>query len=270
MAIPSFDRPENYLNSNSRILALEVRDRNKPDGDPIAYVVVEREEKYCTDNSGQIENASIVLYYDAITTNQNFWQKPKYFKGEYSRSSGGKETVSITGGSVLLDLPGLHGNHIATYLMHEILTWAKQWPGATVLPVYLSPVDARDDDNKKRRNRLYEQLGLKFNYVDTENREGTSSSKQVSDLNNVESWKKNIRELDVRECIAELLCKNESLKRDLSSNENVIQHLKDEIKRATAKPICWALRKTGRRILRLLIFVVFGVVLANWIKQWSP
>lgn len=51
-------------------------------------------------------------------------------------------TVSITAGSltegiVVIDPPFLNGHGLGTYLMNEIIRWAKRWPNANVNTINL-------------------------------------------------------------------------------------------------------------------------------------
>lgn len=273
MTIPSFDWCNDRAITKPRILVLEVRDRNKPDGDPIAWLIVEREETYCKDDSGHVWEASMCLSYEAIEPKHPRCWRKGFFSGKYFGYSEGTASVSLTGGAVFLDPPELQGHRIGTYLMNEIVTWAKQWPDAIVQPVTLVERQAQAD-NKDRRNRFYERFGLVFDYADPEHRKGQSRPMPVSSLKNVETWKENIRELDIREYIAGILHDNERMELDLSTKQLAIQCLLDESRRAADQPFRWALRQTWWRISPLLlpggILLAFVVVLIVRIKQWSP
>lgn len=69
-------------------------------------------------------------------------------------------------------LTGLRGFRVGTYLMAEIVTWARQWPLAEVMKIELSWQDeklgAHNGNNKVRRDRFYEQFGIEFIPSETE------------------------------------------------------------------------------------------------------
>lgn len=54
-------------------------------------------------------------------------------------------------GAVFLDLPGLDGQRIGTYLMNEIVQWVQQSPETTVNSIELL-VGQAHGDNKAWRN----------------------------------------------------------------------------------------------------------------------
>ena len=121
--------------------------------------------------------------------NEEIYKKPGlngFFTGKYSQIS---NSVSITGGGVFLDPSGLRGNRIGTYLMYHIVSLAKYWPNAEVENIKLD-VDETKSENKIRRNKLYEQIGLVFDYSDPKNKGGISRSMPVEKLIIVENWKK--------------------------------------------------------------------------------
>lgn len=69
MALPSLAhgyRDEQRV--KPRILVLEVRPRERPDGEPVAWVLIEREEIYqCDPKDGRVYEATIRFYYQHIT-----------------------------------------------------------------------------------------------------------------------------------------------------------------------------------------------------------
>ena len=111
-------------------------------------------------------------------------------------------------GAVFLDLPGLEGQRIGTYLFNEIVTWAQQWPDATVQGVRLEAGQSHGE-NKARRNWFYEQFGLVFDYSDPEHKSGRSQPMLVKNLIPVDAWKQNIRERRMQEYMAERLYSEE-------------------------------------------------------------
>lgn len=253
MALPSFDSGwQDGKRVKPRIYALEIRDRAKPDGDAIAWLIVERQEIYRRgERDGPISEASIRLSYERIEAKHSRPASGKgYFCGGYSRGFGDSAPlVSLTSeststGAVFLDLPGLQGQRIGTYLMNEIVTWARQWPDASVRPVELLDGQAHGE-NKVRRNRFYEQFGLEFDYRDPEHREGVSLPMLAKNLTPVDAWKDNLCERDLRDYLGEVLSENQRLKLELSMRDRAVKELSGDIKRAEAHPVRWALRRVG-------------------------
>ena len=104
--------------------------------------------------------------------------------------------VSITGGGIMINDYSLHGYRIGTYIMNQIVTWAKKWPDADVRRIKLAEIDAKTDIAKIRRNRFYEQFGISFEFSDDEKRSGSSFPIRASSLNQVSTWESNIEEVN--------------------------------------------------------------------------
>ncbi|TJZ66691.1 hypothetical protein [Chitiniphilus eburneus] len=271
MALPSFDSGwRDGARIKPRICILEIKDRDKLDGEPIAWLFVEREETYRRDDrDGSVYEASIRLSYERIAPKHSYRMSGKgHFSGGFSRGYGDGSSVSLTSestsrGAVFLDLPGLEGQRVGTYLMNEIVQWVRQWPEATVRSVELLSGQAHGE-NKARRNRFYEQFGLKFDYRDPEQREGLSRPMLSEALTPVETWQSNIRECDVREYLGGVLYDRDRLGFELSQRERAIRNLSDEIKRAEAHPVRWALRQLWWRIApplgQVTILLIFAVM----------
>lgn len=272
MALPSFEIGwKDGEPVKPRIYVLEIRDRDKPENDPIAWLFIERQETCRRDErDGSIYEASICLSYERIAPKHSCLAKDKgYFSGGYSRGFGDVPFVSLTSestsrGAVFLDLPSLEGQRIGTYLMNEIVLWVQQWPEASVRSVELLPGQAHDEKNKVRRNRFYEQFGLVFDYLDLEEREGLSRPMFAAELTPVDTWKRNICEWDVREYLGEALYEREQLAFKLPQRELAIKNLSEEIKRAEARPVRWALQRLWWQISPLLGLVLFILVLLIW------
>ncbi len=190
MGLPAFDanwREKQRI--KPRICVLEVRDRLKPDGEPIARLFVQRQENYRRDDrDGQMYEASIRLSYQTIEPKHSLRSRISgSFEGSYSRGfREGEASVSLIGGALFLDPAELRGQRIGTYLMNEIVVWAQQWPEAKVRPIKLLSGQA-EEENRDRRNRFYERFGLVFAYSDPEHREGVSKSMPVKKLTPVTS-----------------------------------------------------------------------------------
>lgn len=246
MALPSFDRawPERK-GMKPRILVLEIRDKDRVEESPLCWIVVEREEKYERDSNDEICSASIRLSYRRITGKHPSYESGHgQFDGSYSRffNAVSLTSSSMAAGSVYLGLPELHGQRIGTYLMNVVVEWVQQWPDAAVNPIELRMGQARAD-NKARRNRFYEQFGLRFDYLDSGKREGLSRPIQVRALNVVETWKKNIFEHTMFDHLAERLDAVESAQAKLAALNHAYVCLREKQKNAEARPFRWAIKR---------------------------
>jgi len=247
MSLPSFDRTwKNKSPIKPRIQVLEVRPREEPDGEPIAWLVVERTETYQRGEAdGPVKEATIRLVCERIM--------PKFshavtgraeFSGAYDKDAGvvSLASLSVTGvGSIFNDLAGLRGQRVGTYLLNEIVTWAKQWPDATVKSIELL-VHQASEENTERRNRFYEQFGLVFDYRDPKHEEGFSRRMPGRDLNQVDTWRQNIKEWSMDEYLATTLYDAERARADLRAREQAVRNLVSDRNQAEAAPLRWALR----------------------------
>lgn len=246
MALPSFDRawPERK-GVKPRILVLEIRDKDRVEESPLCWIVVEREEKYERDANNEICSASIRLSYRRVTTRHSSYENGHgHFDGCYSRifNAVSLTSSSMANGSVYLGLPELYGQRVGTYLMNVVVEWVQQWPDAAVNPIELRMGQARAE-NKARRNRFYEQFGLRFDYLDSGKREGVSRPMQVRALNVVETWEKNIFEHSMFDHLAEHLDAVESAQAKLAALSHAYAYLSEEQKKAEARPFRWAIKR---------------------------
>ena len=256
MTLPAFDdgwRGKQRIKPS--VCILEVRDRGRPGGEPIARLFVHREESYrFDDRDGQMYEGSIRLSYQTIEPKHSLRSRVSgSFDGSYSRGlRDGDASVSLVGGALFLDPSELRGQRIGTYLMNEIVAWAHQWPEATVRPIKLLSGQA-EDENRARRNRFYERFGLKFAYRDPDHREGASKPMPVRELTPVTSWEANISERDPRDYLAELLFEREHLAIEASRHDMVIKRLSATLEDARRHPIRWATKHLWWRLQPALI-----------------
>ncbi|MCW5231690.1 GNAT family N-acetyltransferase [Verminephrobacter eiseniae] len=256
MALPVFDaawRGKQRLKPS--VCALEVRDRAKPDGEPIARLFVQREESYRRDDRDrQMYEASISLSYQTIEPKHSFRSPVSgSFDASYSRGFlEGEASVSLVDGALFFDPAELRGQRIGTYLMNEIVTWAQQWPDAKVRSIKLLSGQAHED-NRDRRNRFYERFGLKFAYSDPAHEEGLSKPMPAKELTPVTTWEANIRERDPREYLAELLYERDSMALEASRRDTVIKNLSARLEEANSHPIRWAARRLWWRLQPILV-----------------
>ena len=273
MALPSFDNGWREGQSvKPRILVLEIKDKDRPDDKALGWVLVEREETYRRDpRDGTIYEASIRLSYQRITAKFSHRDGGKgRFDGSYSRNFNAVSltSTSMSKGAVFLDLPGLDGQRIGTYLMNEIVQWVQQWPETTVNSIELLAGQAHGD-NKARRNWSYEQFGLVFDYTDPEHREGRSRPMLAGALVKVETWKQNITEHRMLDYLAAVLYAEERATSELQARDRACAQLIAEQRRAEARPVRWALR---RLYIHYASTVLAGLVLTAlvgmaWIKM---
>lgn len=261
--IPSFESGwADEQRTKPRILVLEVRPPKHPERPPVAFLVVERNEVIRRDSrNNSIYDASITLSYEVITDRRYLGDGQRgEFAGCYSKTWGlvSLTSSSIVHGAVFLDPDWLRGHRVGTYLMNEIVTWAKRWPDAEVKSIELNAGQG-GDENRDRRNEFYEQFGLEFDYSDPEHRAGKSKPMLVKDLNLVEKWEDNITEHRMFDFLANTLAAKESALFDLKLSKQSNGELIAAQRRAERHPIRWALRRFYYRSEALIII---GAILA--------
>lgn len=251
------------------MLVLEVKDKKQPEAKALGWVLVEREETYQRAPDGAICEASIRLSYRRITIKGSHHGGKGWFDGSYSRhfNAVSLTSPSMSGGAVFLDLPGLRGQRIGTYLMNEIVQWVQQWPDANVNSIELIAGQSCDD-NKIRRNWLYEQFGLVFDYFDSEHREGRSQPILARALTTVEAWKQNIFEHRIFDSLSLVLGALEHATLELQVCEQTRTQLIAEQRKAEARPLLWALKQLYYRhstvFIGIILFIVVGMI---WVKM---
>lgn len=236
----------------SDLVLLEVHDRLAGiGGKPIAWLLVSRSEEVRKRTpDGRVRESEITLRYRRLGHDVNPGVSQSGWFGGGFCESGDQAVVSLTSrstqtsGGVFLDLHGLESQRIGTYLMNQIVLWAKQWPGAQVSTITLQESDGRREDNRMRRNRLYEQFNIKFDYGrDTALRAGQSLPMAAEDLRPVTSWEQNIVVRQIAEWASEALDKQAHLQGELEHARRVIKARNEEIKAAEKRPVRWALSR---------------------------
>lgn len=247
MAIPSFnDEYADGQRGKPRIQVLEIRDRDHPDGEPIALLLVERQVTYRRDKpDGPVYEASIRLSYEQILPRHaRHAGGDKEFCGGYSAAHNrvSLSSTSALPSAVFLDPPELRGQRIGTYLMNEIVMWAQRWPDAIVNSVSLSSGQASNEDSKNNRNTFWEQFGLVFDYSDPEHKEGRSRPMPVKELTPTDEWTKNITERYVLDYLADVLYAERQATADLRQRTKILDERSADIRKAEDSPIRWALK----------------------------
>lgn len=185
------------------------------------------------------------------------------FAGKYTASS---NTLSVTNGWVFID-PVLRGLRLGTYCLREIALWAQQWPTADIEAIKLSEVDA-SDDNRERRNSLYEKLGIRFEFADPiTRRSGISIPMKASELTPRESIPKNIEEFSLLDFLRSSRQEIEDTTDALAGKENAVRYWKGEVQAWETRPIRTAasllLEKTSVQVA-ILTAIVAG---AYWLQR---
>ncbi len=236
--------------SNSNVCVLEVRAVDQPEGiAPLAWLMVERCVEFRHDANGALRAAKICMSCRVI--DKQFSRKEHrttYFHGAYDPSFGMVSLTAssvTTGGYVVIENSYLKGHRIGTYLMNEIVKWVQQWPEATVNTVTLLSSQS-DSVNKARRNRIYEQFGLLFDYDDPEQTKGSSREMLVKQLNAVDTWKKNISVHSMQDYLARVLFESENFSFELAQRDRAVKELIVERRGSEARPIRWALGQIFR------------------------
>ena len=253
-----------------RVLILEIRDKNNPKGEPIGWVMTERDEKYSLEASSQcVDEAMIRLAYQRVSSNPNIASyEHGEFCGYYSKA---RNIVSITSGSLsggyvsIEELHDLKGQRIGTYLMNEIIQWAKQWPAAAVKTIRLDAGQATSD-NTVRRNRFYEQFGIEFDFEDDQGRVGQSRPMQAHSLQLVDKWQKNITEYHLIPYLRDILRKLELTNMALDRSERALKYQLAEREAAERSPVQWLVRQIMTRYLSVLI--ACGLIIVIAITVW--
>jgi hypothetical protein len=70
--------------------------------------------------------------------------------------------IWIGDGRIDIQIPALRGLGLGSIFMYWLIGWIKERPNVPVVPIDLCIEDARTPEERDRRNRFYERLGLKF------------------------------------------------------------------------------------------------------------
>lgn len=206
---PAWEAPPRQI---PELVILEVRAKSSPihgseaqsgavSSEPLHRILVERRLKFKSTTNDDIEYASIELRYARI----GGWERDAQSEAKGSMSAGyarhlntislAKAEVNGTTGAVFLAMQGgiPRGMRIGTYLMNEIVSWAKHWPDANVQPIALVKGQAVDAEDRAIRNAFWGKFGFRLQFDDAEHREGRSLPMKARELTNSTSWATNIR-----------------------------------------------------------------------------
>lgn len=177
------------------------------------------------------------------------------FSQHHNKGSITSSTVSSRGG-VMLGLSKLSGQRIGTYLMGRVVEFVRQLPDAALNSVFLSEVDA-SDENRERRNRFYEQFGLRFEFDGPGRREGRALPMRCGDLTAEvakAAWSRNVVEYEGGAGFEKLVELYEAEAARGEPLERELRWRKAEMARRDANPLRWALT----------------VVFTRWFYQLGP
>lgn len=269
MGQASFDSIwENGSRGSPELQVLKVRNRKNLDGPVIGHFLIERRERKRTTDRWATADVTISVSYREISSDCYGRETARgEFRGSYHAHV---NTVSITagsltGGMVVIDPPSLQGHHLGTYLMNEIIRWAKRWPDATVNTVTLLQGQSHGE-NRERRNRFYEQFGLKFDYTSSERKAGTSLPMLAQELSLMDSWKKNISEHNLLEFLDDILYCKKVAEDELVHRTRAVKELCAEQRRIEARPLRWAFGQHAASILWGAALVLTTILV--WERYW--
>jgi hypothetical protein len=248
LTLPSFDPSWTYgAKDKPRVLILVVMDRLGKNEGPVAHIAVEREHGCQIDPEAAgagpdaVVGATLTLHYRVIGAGDT---QGGTFTGCYCAISNviSLSSLSTLPGAIFLDPDSIQGQRIGTYLMNEIVSWAKQWPQAMVNSITLNASQG-DFENKDRRNRFYEQFNLCFAYTDASKVAGVSQSIPAGQLVTVDTWQQNITEVPVHMFISQLLEMNHRFDLDKAIWKNTFKTMQAEQDAADRSPILWGIRR---------------------------
>ncbi|WP_157130029.1 hypothetical protein [Achromobacter ruhlandii] len=244
------------------VYVLEVRDKHKPEGLPIRWILVERTETRSVGHDGKLIRARIRMAFQPLRVDGSLYlEDGGFFAGSYSPGVAGRPSdLSITaediyGGNVMIKSAALRGNRIGSHLMNEIVEWAMKWPDASVMPIMVAAVDA-GPDNRERRNKFYGNFGITFPPCDGPLIEGRSLPMLAAQLTPHRTWEQNIVVKDIPSYIDELRKQVWSLKVENSKNASHVKHLEGVIEKAEDAPLRWAWGHLATRAAGLVLWLL--------------
>lgn len=239
---------EDAQRENLRVI--QVRHRDTPNSEsPDATLMIQRIEQ----TIGQ--GFRLTLRVKRIDSQRPHGSNEFCWAACYSQASfGNAERVKLTdgecrsGGDVRMRFSGLIGYRIGTYLMTEIVSWAKQWPTAEVMQIKLSWEDEKpgawDGMNVPRRNRFYEQFGIEFEPGESElQRTPYSKYMHASNLTTDDAdraWRLNIQEMNASDWLVEQQRQLEEQEGELAKLKRMAANRQAKIDRIEAHPYRYA------------------------------
>ncbi len=253
-------------------VVLRVNDREAPEQFR-AWILMEVTETYQLDlraTPARPTEGKIEIRYRAVGDRWSCGTFSGSFSQRHSKGSITSSMVSSRGG-VLLGLSKLSGQRIGTYLMGRVVEFVRQLPDAALNSVFLSEVDA-SDENRERRNRFYEQFGLRFQFDGPGRREGRSLPMRCGDMTTdaaKTAWGRNIVEYEGGagfERLVELYGAEAARAEPL---ERALRWRKAELDKRDAHPLRWALKVVLTRWFdRLGPFLLVATLISLAVWRW--
>jgi hypothetical protein len=226
---------------------------------------------------GEVYEAKLVVHYQVVASSPFRRKRPTRpsFVAHYlqSRDSAGGD-VRLTGrlgaGAGLFVSPdSIKGMQIGTYLMNQVVKWAKQWPEADVFPIELLRNQALLDKgkNKTRRNDFYEQFKIEFDYDDMTKESGISKPMKAGQLDESRKWEENITEENLAEHLSGLHQQIDTLTNDLNDSEAAVRRLRNQLEQEKKPPVQ---SKKTPGIGRYLFWLTIGLVFFALYKGLNP
>lgn len=194
------------------------------------FMLIEEHETV-VNHGGQIKEAYLKIKYSFMSyrsLHSTMDDRVHYFDAYYKPSG-----ASLTGGAVFVDPAIYRGKKIGSYFLNVVIRWLQKFDDVPLNTIELVAHQATDE-NKARRNRLYEQFGITFNY-DKDGLAGLSNPISTHQLNTTDRWQQSILVLESDELIDTLL------KLYVDSNDVIesLRNTENEINRARLMPIRW-------------------------------
>lgn len=216
----------------------------------VDWILVERKEEVEKDpRTNEICRATICIFYWELGGGPDSDSPDGEFTGFYDQGFGGVSITSSSlssGGYVVVDPPRLRGGRLGTYLMNEIVSWAKQWPDTPVCEVTLRSGDAIDLHSRLRRNRFYEGFGLEFDYSDTDKSTGVLRPMLARSLNEVTTWTQTITEYHLLDYLRTAFSAAEDAAITARMQVRTVEELCAELASAERRPIRWVAKSSLR------------------------
>lgn len=245
--------------------ALELKPHS-PHALPV-WVALERDiQVVWSHDRTSIEEASIRLSFERCDS-ARMHHGPIDTADFYGHYDARKQRVSITGrrlGAGAVYLPeDLRGLHLGSFAMSEVVRWAKQWPHAQVESISLAPGDAYPE-NRQRRNRLYEQFGIVFDYDDDRRSAGRSRPMRAGDLSDCDTWRAWVAEHPLLEAFAKQVQRGDDAERKTRFRQRAVENLSGRLDWAAQYPI----RACSQRLWALHAGKAFWILFAA-LLVWS-
>ncbi|MFA6014205.1 MAG: hypothetical protein WC742_03990 [Gallionellaceae bacterium] len=131
----------------------------------------------------------------------------------------------------------MHSCGLGSYAFSKLIEWGKKLhPEYTVERLSLSPVDAKSDEARERRNGFYRKHGFEMDFSSDKNeRSGSCSAESLSHLSEGINTSKVKIFVNFADTISLILVKNANLERDCTQQLLAINTYKERNKVLTEK-----------------------------------